>query len=53
MRQFKDTFGAQNVQVSRHGCRVAGDVNDLGRAEPTQELEEIGRAANTRRINQY
>src|SRR5262245_31752178 len=37
--QFKDTVGAQNVQVSRQRCRVARHIKHLGRTVFSERIQ--------------
>src|ERR1035438_9412277 len=53
LRQVKDIFRAQNVQVPRHCCRVAGYVDNLRRPHPAQQLQRLRPATLARRVQQY
>ena len=44
-RQFKDSFGAQNVQISRHRGRMAGDVDNLRRCRLPKHSQQLGMTA--------
>src|SRR5215471_7648940 len=45
LRHFKDTFGAQNVQVPSHSGRMTGNIDDLRGSRVAQELQQCGLAA--------
>src|SRR5437867_2103444 len=51
-RQTENTFGAEYVQVARHGGGVAGDVNDLSGLNLAQKFEHLAAAAFARRIEE-
>src|ERR1039458_4622770 len=53
LRQVKDIFRAQNVQVPRHCCRVAGYVDNLRRPHPAQQLQRLRPATLARRVQQH
>jgi hypothetical protein len=53
LRHFKDTLSAQNVQISRHGGGVAGNVDDLPRLHLPKQFEHFRVTPFARRIEQH